>query len=95
MNHAVVDPGAEGSVDDMDELVFDFEDEFQCTVAFDFPTDPMPDGTQVHGFEVLEPSWSSAQEAACIVERLMGRLQAWVTNGYLPCRGDDERSEVS
>jgi hypothetical protein len=63
----------------LDRLIEDFQDEYECKVAYD---DPMQlNGFQVFEFNVFEPSWETVDEAKDVIDVLMDRLIDWI-EGY-------------
>jgi len=69
----------------LDQLVDDFEDEYECKVNIEEPTleelKTATDQTVIHEFNIFEPSWPSKEEAEDIIGDLKVRLEDWI-NGY-------------
>lgn len=61
----------------VDQLIADFEDEYECKVNYDLDKKVVRDGTEVHEFDVFEPSWSDQCSAQDVIDDLMERLTDW------------------
>ena len=74
----------------LDQLIDDFEDEYECKVNLEEPEQivfksrsSISDQTEtvIHEFNIFEPAWPSKEEAEDVIGDLKIRLEDWI-EGY-------------